>query len=75
MAKASTKKTFRGEEKLWEVIARVGRKSKGDLTAACEAFAKELEALDDATLLSVEAAFSAAMDRANHWDLWGAAYL
>jgi Protein of unknown function (DUF4240) len=71
----TTAKGTRGEGVLWEVIARVGKKSRGGLSAAIVAFEKELAALDDATLQRVEAAFVRAMKRANNWDLWGASYL
>ena len=73
--KPTVKKPLRGDDVLWDVIARVKKKSKGDLEDAILAFEHELGKLDDATLLRVEAAFSDAMRRANDWSLWGAAYV
>ncbi len=64
-----------GEARLWDLIARVERTARGALDASCAAFRAELDALDDATLVAVEAAFSAAMRRAYDRRLWSAAYL
>jgi hypothetical protein len=60
---------------LWEIIERVNAKARGDLDDSIAAFEGEVAAIDDANLQAVEAAFEEAMDRANHWDLWAAAYL
>lgn len=77
--KTAAKKTATGklvgDDELWAIIARVEEASGGELESACEAFAGELKALDDATLLAVEEAFTRAMIGANDWRLVGAAYV
>jgi hypothetical protein len=63
------------DETFWKIIERVEKKSRGDLEAACAAFTKELQALDDDTLVRVEISFCDAMKRSYDWDVWAAAYV
>ncbi|MCE9577406.1 MAG: DUF4240 domain-containing protein [Deltaproteobacteria bacterium] len=64
-----------GEDRLWAIVARVNATAQGELAASCAAFTAELEALGDADVVAVEAAFAQAMRRAYRWDLRSAAYL
>jgi len=64
-----------GVDDFWALIERVRKVSKGSSSAACAAFRKELEALDDASLIEAEGHFSDAMRRAHNWGFWGAAYV
>jgi hypothetical protein len=59
----------------WNIIEESGKKAKGDPDMQMDTLRDQLQAITPEELVEFQAHFDDCWCRANHWDLWAAAYI
>src|SRR5947209_4151280 len=62
-------------DQFWQIISQSRQQTKGSPDNQTAALAIILRALSPAEIIEFKRDFTDCMDRAYHWDLWGAAYI
>ena len=63
------------EQDFWNIVDSVRQTASNDLDARVDLLAAHLENLEGKTIVAFQAKYDEMIDRADRWDLWGAAYL